>query len=359
MSRAILHIDMDAFFASVEQRDEPTYRGKPLIVGGRPDSRGVVAACSYEARVFGVHSAMACARAEKLCPDAIFVKPRFEVYREVSVAIQGIFRRYTHQIEPLSLDEAYLDLSDSVDDLQQAVALAEQIRAEIAAELQLTASAGVSYNKFLAKLGSDMNKPNGLTLITEAAASDIIAGLPVRKFHGIGPATEQRMADLGIVFGSDLRECSEAFLSDHFGKAGRYYYSIARGLDERPVRSQRQRKSVGKETTFDTDVLDKRRLWQAVGALTHTVFERMPDSVLTAHTLTLKVRYSDFSSVTRSYSQAQGYPDADSVLQVLPQLLRKTEAGRVPVRLVGVALSGFEWSDGGAHQPIQRQLDFG
>lgn len=248
--RKIIHVDMDAFYASVEQRDFPELKGKPLIVGGQPDSRGVVAACSYEARKFGIHSAMASSRAYRLCPEAIFVRPRFDAYKEASNIIREIFWRYASEVEPLSLDEAYLDVTYTESFNGSATLIAKAIKSEILAETGLIASAGVSYNKFLAKIASDMDKPDGLYLIRPEQGQEFVNKLPIGKFHGIGPATEAKMKNLGIHTGNDLRQKTLAELTERFGKSGQYYYNIARAIDERPVRSQRIRKSLGKETTL-------------------------------------------------------------------------------------------------------------
>src|SRR4029079_4030005 len=248
-SRKIIHIDMDAVYASVEQRDNPELRAKPVAVGGSRE-RGVVAAASYEARTFGVHSAMPSVTAKRKCPDLIFVKPRFEIYKAVSLQIRQIFAEYTPIIEPLSLDEAYLDVTENLKGIVSATWIAEEIRARIRSETQLTASAGVSYNKFLAMLPSDHRKPDGLFVITPEMGPAFVETLPVRKFHGIGPATAMRMEQLGIRTGLDVRAQTLDFLQQHFGKAGSYYYWAARGIDERPVRADRIRKSVGAENTF-------------------------------------------------------------------------------------------------------------
>ena len=248
-SRKIIHIDMDAFYASVEQRDNPELRGKPVAVGGSWE-RGVVAAASYEARKFGVHSAMPSVTAKRRCPDLIFVKPRFDAYKEISEQIRQIFAEYTPIIEPLSLDEAYLDVTENLKGMISATRIAEQIRATIRAETELTASAGVSYNKFLAKLASDYRKPDGLFVITPEMGPGFVETLPVRQFHGVGPATAKKMKQLGIDTGLDLRAQSPAFLQRYFGKMGSYYYWAARGIDERPVRADRIRKSIGVENTF-------------------------------------------------------------------------------------------------------------
>src|SRR5499427_503494 len=253
-SRKIIHIDMDAFYASVEQRDNPELRGKPVAVGGSRE-RGVVAAASYEARKFGVHSAMPSITAKRKCPDLIFVKPRFDAYKAISLQIRDIFAEYTPIIEPLSLDEAYLDVTENLKGIVLATQIAEEIRAKIRAETGLTASAGVSYNKFLAKLASDHRKPDGLFVITPKMGPTLVQTLPVRKFHGIGPATARKMAQLGIETGLDLKGQTLEFLQHHFGKTGSYYYWASRGVDERPVRANRIRKSVGAENTFPVDLL--------------------------------------------------------------------------------------------------------
>jgi DNA polymerase-4 len=252
-SRKIIHIDMDAFYASVEQRDNPELRGKPVAVGGSRE-RGVVAAASYEARKFGVHSAMPSITAKRKCPDLIFVKPRFDAYKAISLQIREIFAEYTPVIEPLSLDEAYLDVTENLKGIVSATQIAEEIRAKIRAESGLTASAGVSYNKFLAKLASDHRKPDGLFVITPKMGPVFVETLPVRKFHGVGPATARKMSGLGIETGLDLKGQTLEFLQQHFGKVSSYYYWAARGVDERPVRADRIRKSVGAENTFPADL---------------------------------------------------------------------------------------------------------
>ena len=249
-NRKIIHIDMDAFFAAVEQRDHPEYQNKPIIVGGKPDSRGVVATCSYEARKFGIHSAMPSSRAYRLCPQAIFVKPRFEAYKEASGLIRQIFSEYTELFEPLSLDEAYLDVSTNNSHHGSATLIAKAIKQSILQKTDLVASAGISYNKFLAKIASDMDKPDGLYLITPEQGEQFVETLAVGKFHGIGKATEKKMHALGIKTGQDLKQQSLAFLIRNFGKAGQYYHNISRAVDHRPVNNHRESKSVGVETTF-------------------------------------------------------------------------------------------------------------
>ncbi len=351
--RKIIHVDMDAFFASVEQRDNPEYRGTPLIVGGQPDSRGVVAACSYEARQFGIHSAMPCSRAYRLCPQAIFVRPRFDAYREVSGQIRDIFWRYASEVEPLSLDEAYLDVSYTSDFNGSATLIAKAIKQDILTETNLTASAGVSYNKFLAKIASDMDKPNGLYVIRPEQGQGFVETLPVGKFHGIGPATEAKMKKLGIETGLDLRRKTLAELTERFGKAGQYYFNISRAIDERPVRSERIRKSLGKETTFAEDILSVPELTAKLLDLAEIVLESLAKQNLKARTVTVKVKYADFQQVTRAQTIEHSIALTD-LREWIPLLLSRTEAGHKPVRLVGLSLSGFDMPIAEKGQP---QLD--
>ncbi|MFT7229010.1 MAG: DNA polymerase-4 [Methylophilaceae bacterium] len=339
--RKIIHVDMDAFFASVEQRDEPKYQGKPLIVGGQPNSRSVVAACSYEARKFGIHSAMTCSRAYRLCPQAIFVPPRFEAYREVSTQIREIFWQYASQVEPLSLDEAYLDVTYTADYNGSATHIAQAIKRDILATTHLNASAGVSYNKFLAKIASDMDKPNGLYIIKPEQGLAFVADLLVGKFHGIGPATEAKMKKLGIYTGDDLRQKSLVELVERFGKAGHYYYNIARAIDERPVQSTRVIKSLGKETTFSEDILSIELLAIKLYGLAGLVLTKLEEQGLQAKTITVKVKYANFQQVTRAQS-VEVVLDSIAVEQWIPQLLKRTEAGVKAIRLVGLNLSGLE-----------------
>ncbi len=352
--RKIIHVDMDAFFASVEQRDYPEYKGKPLIVGGKPNSRGVVAACSYEARKYGIHSAMPCSRAYRLCPQALFVPPRFDAYREVSNQIRDIFWRYASEVEPLSLDEAYLDVTYTEAFNGSATLIAQAIKREILLETRLTASAGVSYNKFLAKIASDMDKPNGLYVIRPEQGEAFVADLPVGKFHGVGPATETKMHNLGIHTGKDLREKSLSELTERFGKAGQYYFNIARAIDDRPVRSQRIRKSLGKETTFAEDIHSIPELTAKLLDLAERVFESLDKQQLKARTVTVKVKYADFQQVTRAHS-AEHIIKLTDLKKIIPLLLEKTEAGHKPVRLVGLSMSGFDLP---STETVQPQLDF-
>jgi len=339
--RKIIHVDMDAFFASVEQRDSPEYRGKPLIVGGKPNSRGVVAACSYEARKFGIRSAMPCSKAYRLCPEAIFVPPRFEAYREVSGKIREVFWRYASQVEPLSLDEAYLDVSYTESFGGSATRIAQAIKNEILAETGLVASAGVSYNKFLAKIASDMDKPDGLYVIKPEQGKAFVAALPVGKFFGVGPATEAKMHEHNIYTGQDLLAWTEDELQRVFGKPANYYYQAVRGIDLRPVRSSRERKSLGKETTFREDILDVDELLRHIDGLAEKVFERLNAQDLQPKTITLKVKYSNFKQVTRASTQAEVIHNLEAIKPVLRELLSQTEAGKQAVRLLGVTASGF------------------
>lgn len=342
--RKVIHIDMDAFFASVEQRDNPDLRGKPVAVGGG-GPRGVVAAASYEARTFGVRSAMPSSRARRLCPDLVFVPPRFEVYRQVSGQIREIFLSWTPLVQPLSLDEAYLDVTDNLKGEPSATRIAESIRAEIKSVTGLTASAGVSYNKFLAKIASDMDKPDGLYVITPTQGPDFVAGLPVRKFHGVGPATSGRMERLGIITGADLRARSLDFLQQSFGKAGHYYYWAARGIDHRPVNPSQERKSIGSETTFREDLMTYEACMEALTGLIATVARHCEKRDMAGKTVTLKLRYADFRTVTRSRTVARAISDASSMEDIVSLLLKGLMPLTQGIRLLGVTLSGFGDAD--------------
>jgi DNA polymerase IV len=342
--RKIIHIDMDAFFASCEQRDFPELRGKPVAVGGASE-RGVVAAASYEARQFGVKSAMPGSRARRLCPDLIFVPHRFEVYRAVSAQIRAIFLDYTPLVQPLSLDEAYLDVTENSRGEPSATRIAEDIRARIKADTGLTASAGVSYNKFLAKIASDINKPDGICVITPKQGPDFAAGLPVRKFYGVGPATAAKMERLGIVTGQDLRSKDRPFLNTKFGKAGGYYYWASRGIDHRPVNPNQERKSIGSETTFGTDLTTREACMTALAPLIESVTRHCTKRSISGRTVTLKLRYDDFRTVTRSKTAGQPLseaPDIESVIGVLLDGLIPLTRG---VRLLGVTLSALSGGD--------------
>ena len=350
-TRKIIHIDMDAFYASVEQRDDPALRGRPVAVGGARE-RGVVAAASYEARRFGVRSAMPSVTARRLCPDLVFVSPRFDVYKAVSNQIRAIFEIYTDLIEPLSLDEAYLDVTDDRAGAGSATVVAEQIRARITAETGLTASAGVSYNKFLAKLASDHNKPNGLCVVTPRNGPIFVEVLPVARFHGVGPVTAAKMAGLGITTGRDLRDCDLAFLEQHFGKSADYYYWAARGLDDRPVRAHRDRKSIGAERTFLTDLSAEADLLAALDEIAEKVWSRASHGE-GGRTVTLKVKYNDFHQITRARSAEEPVRTRGAFGTLGTQLLRDLLPVERGVRLLGLTLSGFE----PARPADVRQLD--
>lgn len=339
--RKIIHIDMDAFYASVEQRDFPEYRGKPLIVGGSPEKRGVVAAASYEVRKFGVHSAMPSAKAARLCPHAIFVRPRFDVYREVSQQIREIFFDFTDLVEPLSLDEAYLDVSDNHYDCPSATLIARESKKRIKQQTRLVASAGVSMNKFLAKVASDLDKPDGLAVIRPEEAEGFLEDLEIGEFHGIGEATERKMNKMGIERGRDLKQLSEYELVESFGKAGRHYYRIVRGIDPREVKTHRIRKSIGKENTFNEDVDDISWLKQYIGTLSEKVASRAQRLEAAGKTVTLKVRYADFETITRSNTFPTYIEKAYELARAARELLQQTEAGFRKVRLIGVTLSNL------------------
>ena len=343
--RKIIHVDMDAFYASVEQRDDPELRGKPVAVGGSRE-RGVVAAASYEARAFGVRSAMPSVTARRRCPDLIFVKPRFDVYRAISQQIREVFAEHTDLIEPLSLDEAYLDVTENKQGIPLATTIALMIRDRIRDVTGLNASAGISYNKFLAKLASDLNKPNGQAVITPARGPAFVAELPVKKFHGIGPATAAKMERLGIVTGADLRTKSPDFLRRHFGKSGDWYHRIARGIDHRPVEPHRVRKSVGAEDTFSVDIHDFDLARREITPLAEKVWRACENKRLTGRTVTLKVKYADFQQITRSRTltgPVHGAEDLETIAIGLLQPLFPVAKG---VRLLGVTLSSLEDDEG-------------
>ena len=332
---------MDAFFAAVEQRDFPELKGRPVIVGGQPDSRGVVAASSYEARQFGIYSAMPCSRAYQLCPHAVFVRPRFSAYKQVSEDIHKIFKEYTNVIEPLSLDEAYLDVTDVDLCNGSASLMAKELRGKIARDLQLTASAGISYNKFLAKLGSDQNKPDGQFVIRPGEAEAFLQDLPIGRFYGVGKVTEARMKSSGIHTGGDLKSKNLLQLQKLVGNAAEYYYDIARGIDHRPVRSQRVRKSLGSETTFPRDLNDVDEMLQQLFSLLDEVLDSLSLRELMAYTLTLKVKYSDFTQLTRSYTADSIISDRKKSRAIIPALLAKTDVASRKVRLLGISFSNL------------------
>ena len=336
--RKIIHVDMDAFYASIEQRDHPEYRGKPIAVG-RPEMRGVVAAASYEARRFGVRSAMPSMKAMKLCPKLIFTRNRMDVYKSVSAQIRSIFHRYTDLVEPLSLDEAFLDVTENKPGIPLAVDIARRIKREIRQELHLTASAGVSYNKFLAKIASDYRKPDGLCTIHPAQAEEFIKHLPIESFWGIGPVTAQKMHTLGIHNGEQLRACSQEMLTRQFGKAGILYYEFSRGIDLRPVEAVRVRKSVGCEHTLDKDIS---RQSSVIIELYHVATEligRLARTGFKGNTLTLKIKFHDFSQKTRSITQSHELTTLTEILPLAKTLLKDIEYDTHPIRLIGLSIS--------------------
>jgi DNA polymerase-4 len=339
--RKIIHVDMDAFYASVEQRDNPDLCGKPVAVGGSRE-RGVVAAASYEARQFGVRSAMPSVTAKRQCPDLIFVRPRFEIYKAVSKQIREIFAEHTPIIEPLSLDEAYLDVTENLQGIPLARDIALAIRSKIKQETGLNASAGISYNKFLAKLASDHRKPNGQYVITPEMGPAFVEALPVGKFHGIGPATSAKMNSLGLYTGLDMRNQSLEFLQANFGKAGAYYYWISRGVDDREVRADRIRKSVGAENTFSADLTEFEPMLAELQPLIDKVWRHCEDKHSRGRTVTLKVKFTDFELISRSRTLAGTIGNRDELESVSTELLKALFPMEKAVRLLGVSISTFE-----------------
>jgi DNA polymerase-4 len=341
--RKIIHIDMDAFYASVEQRDFPEYRGKPLVVGGSPEGRGgVVATASYEARKFGIRSAMSSKTAQRLCPEAIFVFPRFDAYKAVSNHIREIFRRYTDMIEPLSLDEAYLDVTNDKQGIGSAIEIATQIKDAIRTELQLTASAGVSINKFVAKIASDMNKPDGLTFIGPSRVEAFMEALAVEQFFGVGKVTAAKMKAMGLHTGADLKQLSEAAMIRHFGKPGKFYYQIVRGIDNRAVQPHRETKSVSVEDTYQDDLITKETMLPELETLSERLSKRLERHGLKGRTVTVKFKFHDFTLMTRSLSLSEWINDYASILDAVKIILDKAALDDKRVRLLGVGLSNFD-----------------
>lgn len=354
MNRKIIHVDMDAFYASVEQLDFPELRGKPIAVGGS-EERGVVAAASYEARKFGVRSAISGAMAKKNCPHLIFVKPRFDRYKEVSKVIRSIFYEYTDLVEPLALDEAFLDVTENKIGCPSATLIANEIRMKIYDRLGLTASAGISVNKFLAKIASDYNKPNDQKTIEPDEVEAFLEALEIKKFFGIGKKTANRMYHLGIFTGKDLKSKSEEFLVEHFGKAGGIYYNIVRGVHNSPVRSNRMIKSVGTERTFEENLSSEVYIEGKLERIVEELSIRLKKQNLTGKTVTLKIKYSDFTQQTRSMTFAYYMSDTDIILDIAKQLLYQ-EKLKNSVRLIGVSLSNLNTDE--KKKPIAVQLSF-
>ncbi|WP_335132498.1 DNA polymerase IV [Nostoc sp.] len=341
-TRKIVHVDMDAFYASVEQRDNPSYRGKPLVVGGSPNQRGVVAAASYEARKFGIHSAMPSITAIAKCPGLIFVRPRFDVYRDISTSIHAIFKRYTDLVEGVALDEAYLDVTQNKQNITYASTIARHIKTAIFEETKLTATAGVSINKFLAKMASGQNKPNGLTVILPEQAIAFVEQLPIEKFHGIGEVTAAKMHSLGIHTGADLKGRTLSELTHHFGKAGHYYYKIARAEDDRPVEANRVRKSVGAETSFAQDLGDISQMLQELEQIAKIVEQRLEKHETRGRTLTLKVKFSDYQQLTRSKTMLAPISDLDTIFEIAKTLFLSIDLENRSIRLLGISLSNLD-----------------
>lgn len=352
--RKIIHIDMDAFYASVEQRDDPALRGKPIAVGGG-GPRGVVATASYEARTFGVKSAMPGARARRLCPDLLFVKPRFEVYRAVSAHVREIFARFTDIIQPLSLDEAYLDVTVNKPGLASATVIAQEIRRMIREETGLTASAGVSYNKLIAKLASDQNKPDGICVVRPGEGAGFMAEMPVRRIHGVGPVTARRMQALGIETGADLRARDLPFLQQHFGSAAHFYYRAARGEDDRPVHERQERKSVSVEDTFFDDLITQDALVVEIDRISQSLWGRIEKSGAYGRTIVLKIKFADFRIITRSKSMGAPVRSPDLLAKTARSLLLAQLPLPMGARLLGLGVHNLD-----TEEPVEggQQLSF-
>lgn len=341
---------MDAFYASVEQRDNPEYRGKPIAVGGSPEGRGgVVATASYEARKFGVRSAMPSKKAVQLCPQLLFVRPRFDTYKAASLKIRNIFRRYTDIIEPLSLDEAFLDVTNDKQGIGSAIDIAKQIKEAIKVELELTASAGVSVNKFIAKIASDMNKPDGLTFIGPSRIAHFMEELPVEKFFGVGKVTAGKMKKMGLHKGADIKNLTEAELMKHFGKVGRFYYNIVRGLDNREVQPHRETKSIAAEDTFEYDLTEAEEMFEQLERISRLLFERLQQHDMYGRTITVKIKFHDFKLRTRSHSFPQPVSDRQAIVTIARELLLTADIAGKKIRLLGISVSNF----GIAHPSIR------
>ena len=343
--RKIIHVDMDAFYASVEQRDKPELRGKPLAVGGS-DGRGVIAAASYEARKFGVRSAMPAKTALRKCPMLLFVRPDFEKYKQVSIEIRKIFERYTSIIEPLSLDEAFLDVTYTDFEVPSATLIAQQIKNDIQNELNLVASAGVSYNKFLAKIASDQDKPNGLFVISPEEGPHFIQELPIESFFGVGKVTAEKMKKHGINFGEDLLNYDKSELQQMFGKSGGFLYHISRGIDNREVKSKRTRKSVGAESTFSNNIHGEIAVNEKFSSIFDKWWGRYTHHGKWGRTITVKVRNADFETITRSFTSEHWLKDKDEIRKIAFELLDEAEAQDQQLRLMGISASGLMNDEG-------------
>ena len=352
--RKIIHVDMDAFFASVEQKDHPELKGKAIAVGGSA-ARGVVAAASYEARKFGVKSAMPSITAKKLCPELIFVKPRFDRYKEISDQIRGIFNEYTHLVEPLSLDEAYLDVTNNLVNNPSATLIAEEIRFKIKNQLNLNASAGVSYNKFLAKIASDVNKPNGIFVIEPHQAQSFIEKLPIHKFYGIGKVTAKKMQKIGIHYGADLQKLSEIELINKFGKAGKYYFNVVRGIDERTVNPNRIRKSIGAERTFEKNLSESTDIYKELKRICEILIQRINANNVEFKTINLKIKYADFTVASRALTLNNYTKNTENLFIQTKNLYSNANLNHKPIRLIGVSVSNLKQK---GQKIEQLQFDF-
>ena len=348
--RKIIHVDLDAFYASVEQRDNPALRGKPVAVGGSPEKRGAVAAASYEARAYGVYSATPSRTAKYKCPHLIFVPPRFDIYKAVAAQIREIFDRYSDLVEPVALDEAYLDVTENKLNIASAQAIAQAIRSDIFTATQLTASAGVSGNKFLAKMASGLNKPNGMSLILPHEGLDFVAQLPIEKFHGIGKVTAVKLHEMGIFTGADLRERSVSELVARFGKVGRFYYQISRGEDDRLVVANRVRKSVSVETSYDPDLDDRVMIEAALDRVAIDLHRRLEQVGASGQTLILKVKFADYSQVTRSVTQSMAFVEVRQIQESAQQLLGALDLEGRSVRLLGLGIGKLMNEERDFHQ---------
>ena len=355
-NRKIIHIDMDAFYASVEQLDNPDLIGKPIAVGGS-ENRGVVAAASYEARKFGVRSALSGALAKKYCPDIIFVKPRFDRYKEISTKIHAIFRDYTDIIEPLSLDEAYLDVTSNKKGNPSASVLAQEIRQRIFTEVGLTASAGISVNKFVAKIASDVNKPNGQKTVSPHEVVPFLEILPIKKFYGVGKVTTDKMYQLGIFTGLDLKQKPLDFLEKHFGKSGSFYYDVVRGIHNSEVKSDRITKSVAAEHTFDSNLSSEIYMLERLDSIAQSLERRLKKNDLAGKTITLKIKYSDFTQQTRSKTVPYFISDKGLILETVKELLYQ-ERMKDSVRLLGISLSNLNTDVKKVLVSVQLRFDF-
>jgi DNA polymerase-4 len=340
-NRKIIHIDMDAFFAAVEQRDFPELRGKPVVIGGKPNSRGVVSTCSYEARKFGIHSAMPSAFAYRLCPSAIFVRPRFDAYKQASENVMKIFYEYTNKVEQVSIDEAYLDVTENKFNMKSASIIAEEIRKKIKERTGLTASAGVSYNKFLAKIGSDMNKPDGMTIIRPQDAKEVLENLPIRKFHGIGKKTEEKMKEINVFFGRDLKKISLSDMIEKFGKVGFFYYNIVRGKDDREVGKSTKRHSIASESTFAEDIDDLDYMIRHLKRISIKLGESIQKKQLLAKTVSIKIKYADFKQITRSYTSPFPLNGGTDIYEISKRLLINSLEKEKKIRLLGISISNI------------------